>query len=48
MTAYQIGKNAINNTELVLRARPKDVWFHVNGVSSAHLIYYNPNEMDYP
>lgn len=46
---YQIGKSAIENTELVMRASSRDVWFHVNGVPSAHLIYYNPDEhsLDY-
>lgn len=43
---YQIGKSAIENTELVLRASDMDVWFHVKGVPSAHLIYYNPDQLD--
>jgi predicted ribosome quality control (RQC) complex YloA/Tae2 family protein len=43
---YRIGKSALENTELVLRASDMDVWFHVNGVPSAHLIYYNPDSLD--
>lgn len=43
MTHFQKGKNAVENTELILRASDMDVWFHVKGVPSAHLIYYNPD-----
>lgn len=43
MTHFQKGRNAVENTELVLRASDMDVWFHVNGLPSAHLIYYNPD-----
>lgn len=44
--AYQIGRNATENTELVLRSSAMDVWFHVNDQPSAHLIYYNPDGLD--
>ena len=42
---YRIGKSAMENTELVLRSDGQDVWFHINGVPSAHLIYYNPDKV---
>lgn len=44
--SYQIGRNAVENTELVLRASEMDVWFHIHQVPSAHLIYYNPEATD--
>jgi predicted ribosome quality control (RQC) complex YloA/Tae2 family protein len=44
--AYKIGRNAVENTELVLRSSDMDVWFHVNGLPSAHLVYYNPDGLD--
>lgn len=44
--AFCIGKNAVENTELVLRSSDMDVWFHINGMPSAHLVYYNPDGHD--
>lgn len=42
---YRIGKSAMENTELVLRSADYDVWFHIDAVPSAHLIYYNPERL---
>ena len=41
MTAYRIGKTAMENTMLILQSDQHDVWFHVNGLPSAHLVYFN-------
>ena len=41
---YVIGKDAEQNTELILESEPHDVWFHLDGVPSAHLILRNPEE----
>jgi len=38
---FRIGKNATENTELVLLASEQDVWFHVADAPSAHLVYFN-------
>ena len=39
---FRIGRNAVENTELVLQSGDKDVWFHISGSPSAHLVYFNP------
>lgn len=44
--AYHTGRNAMENTELVLRSSAMDVWFHINDLPSAHLVYYNPDGLD--
>lgn len=43
---FVIGKNAKNNTHLVQTASNMDVWFHIDGAPSAHLILRNPDETD--
>lgn len=43
---YVIGKNAADNTNLVRTSYDMDIWFHIKGVSSAHLILRNPDETD--
>lgn len=43
---FQIGKNAVENTELIHRADDMDVWFHIKGVPSAHLIFSNSDSLD--
>jgi len=40
---YVIGKNAAENTQICQQAQPKDVWFHVKNLPSAHLVYKNIN-----
>jgi predicted ribosome quality control (RQC) complex YloA/Tae2 family protein len=42
---FTIGKNAEDNTRLVLASEPHDVWFHVQGMTSAHLVYKNPDNL---
>lgn len=42
-TEFQIGKNAEDNTRLVLSSGPLDVWFHIADLPSAHLVYRNHN-----
>ena len=40
---YEIhcGRNAQGNNELLTQAAPDDVWFHIDGMSSAHVILVN-------
>lgn len=38
---YVIGCDADENTKLVQDSSPMDVWFHVSGLASAHLVYRN-------
>lgn len=40
-TEFHIGKNAKDNTQLVLSSEPLDVWFHIADFPSAHLVYHN-------
>jgi predicted ribosome quality control (RQC) complex YloA/Tae2 family protein len=42
---YKIGKNASDNTMLVVSSTPYDVWFHIHNETSAHLVYYNPDKL---
>ncbi len=35
---YKVGKNAQNNFELIDLADNNDLWFHVNKISSCHVI----------
>lgn len=44
--SYQIGRNAIENTELIHRSSDMDIWFHIKDHPSAHLIYFNPEKLD--
>ena len=39
---YIIGRNARENTLLCQRGEPQDIWFHLEGVPSAHMIFRNP------
>jgi hypothetical protein len=41
---YTIGKNAVDNHKIILDSQtnnPNDVWFHLDELSSAHLIFHN-------
>lgn len=42
---FRIGKNAVENTELVLQSSDRDVWFHIRDNPSAHLVYFNPSSI---
>ena len=35
---YTIGKNAKNNFEIIEEANKQDLWFHIEGESSCHVI----------
>ena len=35
---FIVGKNAQDNTSIILNATPDDIWFHVNNKSSCHVI----------
>lgn len=41
--SYTIGKNEIENTEIVNNANPNDLWFHVHNKPSCHVIASIPN-----
>jgi len=41
--SYTIGKNEIENTEIVNNANPNDIWFHVHNKSSCHVIAAIPD-----
>lgn len=40
------GKNAKDNSRLIQESEPLDIWFHVSGESSAHLILKNEDQED--
>lgn len=42
---YSIGKNAQNNFEIIDNADDNDIWFHVEGESSCHVIAHLPNDI---
>ena len=42
---FRIGKSAMENSMLVMQSDNEDVWFHINGLPSAHLVYFNPDRM---
>lgn len=33
-----IGKNALGNEEIIKICHPESIWFHLNNISSAHII----------
>lgn len=35
---FSIGKNAQENFDIIDEAEPRDIWFHVEGESSCHVI----------
>jgi predicted ribosome quality control (RQC) complex YloA/Tae2 family protein len=35
---FKIGKNAVNNFEIIDEADPHDMWFHLKDVSSCHVV----------
>ena len=42
---FTIGRNALENTKLIQESEPLDVWFHIDGYPSAHLIMKNPEKL---
>jgi predicted ribosome quality control (RQC) complex YloA/Tae2 family protein len=42
---FTIGKNASGNDEAISDAGPEDIWFHLDGQSSCHVIAQVPDEM---
>lgn len=44
--SFEIGKDARHNTELIYRAQPHDIWFHLESVPSPHLVFNNADERD--
>ena len=43
---FYIGKSAKGNFEIIDLASPDDMWFHINGDSSAHVIANIPDTVD--
>jgi len=43
--AFVIGKNAKGNDEAISDADPEDVWFHLDGQSSCHVIAKMPEDL---
>jgi predicted ribosome quality control (RQC) complex YloA/Tae2 family protein len=41
-----IGKNASDNTNIVKNASPTDIWFHVYGKPSCHVILVNTGKLN--
>lgn len=35
---YLIGKNAEENFEIIDASNPDDIWFHISGISSCHVV----------
>jgi predicted ribosome quality control (RQC) complex YloA/Tae2 family protein len=43
---YYIGTSAEDNFNVISRGEPNDLWFHVNGVSSCHVVMKLDNMVD--
>ena len=43
--SFLIGKNAKGNDEAISDAGPEDIWFHLEGQSSCHVIARVPDEL---
>ena len=43
---YSIGGNAKENFELIDNAMPNDIWFHIDGLPSEHVIASIPENLD--
>jgi predicted ribosome quality control (RQC) complex YloA/Tae2 family protein len=41
-----IGKNAQDNWDIIKKANPNDIWFHVEYYPSGHVILQNPNKLE--
>ncbi len=42
---YTVGKNSQNNFDIIDAASPSDIWFHIEGESSCHVIASLPLEI---
>lgn len=42
---YWIGENAQDNWDIISKANQNDIWFHVAGSSSSHIILRMPNKV---
>jgi len=42
---YWIGENAQDNWDIIDKANPKDIWFHLAGESSSHIILRLPKKI---
>lgn len=42
---YTVGKNSQNNFDIIDAASPNDLWFHIEGESSCHVIASLPLEI---
>lgn len=40
-----IGKNAKGNEEIIKISHPEDTWFHIDNISSAHIILKNEGDI---
>lgn len=43
--SFLIGKNAKGNNEAISASDPEDIWFHLEGQSSCHVIARVPDEL---
>jgi predicted ribosome quality control (RQC) complex YloA/Tae2 family protein len=42
---YRIGKYAAENTSLIQKSLPDDIWFHLENESSAHVVVSMPTNL---
>lgn len=40
---YRIGSNAAENSALIQKSSPDDLWFHLDGMASAHVLVTPPS-----
>lgn len=43
---FLIGKTAQDNFDVIDASAPEDLWFHVNGLPSCHVVAKIPEDMD--
>jgi predicted ribosome quality control (RQC) complex YloA/Tae2 family protein len=43
---YYIGTNAEDNFNVIGKGDPNDLWFHVNGISSCHVVMKHADMVD--
>jgi len=44
---YRVGQNAKDNYDIIDQSGPDDIWFHINQVSSCHVVATIPSEKKY-
>lgn len=42
---YTIGENAKDNFDIIDSSQPDDIWFHLHGESSSHIVADIPNDL---